>query len=260
MKRTTLAALAVACVAASALTGSAFSRGTAPTLRGVVGPGYTISLKKAGKRESTFSSSSSMRGWITGRNATCAPEFGADDFLELVQGPVEVVVDNRVVELRLECELALGDVQTLVDLALALGRAGTKPPFELLRARGGDEDDNAVLHAVAHGERAARLDLEQRRGAVGDDPAQLGPKRARAVALAPRQLDVLEEAALGEAPIELLFRDEPVVAPVVLAGPPRARGRGDGQLQLRHPLRQAPRERAFPLAGCAGDDEDRPSG
>ncbi|HYX88549.1 MAG TPA: hypothetical protein VE753_04205 [Gaiellaceae bacterium] len=54
MKRTTLAALAVACVAASALTGSAFSRGTAPTLRGVVGPGYTISLKKAGKRVTTL--------------------------------------------------------------------------------------------------------------------------------------------------------------------------------------------------------------
>ena len=59
MKRTTLAALAVACAAALALAGSAFSHGTAaPTLKGVVGPGFSISLKKAGKRVTTLKAGS----------------------------------------------------------------------------------------------------------------------------------------------------------------------------------------------------------
>src|SRR5437773_363024 len=59
-----------------------------------------------------------MRGWITGRNATCAPELSADDSLELVEGALEIVVDDLVMELRLERELALRDVEALVDLAL----------------------------------------------------------------------------------------------------------------------------------------------
>src|SRR6266536_3615125 len=144
-----------------------------------------------------------MRGWITGRNATCGSELAADDSLELVQSPVEIVVDDRVVELRLQRELALGDVEPLVDLALALGRPGAEPPLELFLARSGHEDDDARGNAVADLERATRLDLEQRRAAASGDPVELRPERAGAVSLAPGELDVLEEAALGEAPVEI---------------------------------------------------------
>ena len=51
MPRKALAILVVLAVAALAVAGAAFSRNSAtPTLKGVVGPGYTISLKKGGKK------------------------------------------------------------------------------------------------------------------------------------------------------------------------------------------------------------------
>jgi plastocyanin len=55
MKRMTLTVLAVAAVAALVPAASAFSSGASTsTLRGVVGPGFSISLKKAGKRVTTL--------------------------------------------------------------------------------------------------------------------------------------------------------------------------------------------------------------
>jgi hypothetical protein len=43
--------VAVACAAALTVAGTAFSRSAStPTLKGVVGPGFTISLKKGGKK------------------------------------------------------------------------------------------------------------------------------------------------------------------------------------------------------------------
>ena len=50
------AAIAVACIAAAlAVTNAAFSSSSStPTLKGVVGPGYTISLKKGGKKVKTL--------------------------------------------------------------------------------------------------------------------------------------------------------------------------------------------------------------
>jgi plastocyanin len=51
MRTMTFAAFALACVAALVLAEAAFSRGSStPTLKGVVGPGYSISLKKAGTK------------------------------------------------------------------------------------------------------------------------------------------------------------------------------------------------------------------
>ena len=50
MKRKSLAALAVPATAALVAAGAAFSgSSTTPRLKGVVGPGFTISLKKAGR-------------------------------------------------------------------------------------------------------------------------------------------------------------------------------------------------------------------
>jgi hypothetical protein len=50
MPRKALVLLAVLAATALALAGTALSRSsTTPTLKGVVGPGFTISLKKAGK-------------------------------------------------------------------------------------------------------------------------------------------------------------------------------------------------------------------
>ena len=57
--------------------------------------------------------------------------------------------------------------------------------------------------------------------------------------------------------LESLGRDEPVLAPVLLAGSLVARRCGDGELDLGHPFEQHLLERAFAGAGSAGDDEDQ---
>ena len=55
MNRKAAAVLAICIGVALAVAGAAFSRSSAtPTLKGVVGPGYTISLKKGGKKVKTL--------------------------------------------------------------------------------------------------------------------------------------------------------------------------------------------------------------
>ena len=55
MKKKYLAMLAIALVAALVYAATAFSTSSStPTLKGVVGPGYTISLKKGGKKVKTL--------------------------------------------------------------------------------------------------------------------------------------------------------------------------------------------------------------
>src|SRR5205085_12231683 len=111
-----------------------------------------------------------------------------------------------------------------------LGAASSQAPLLLLRTRSGDEDRHASGNAVADRQRPGRLELEEWRASRSCDPVELGPQRSRAVALAPREVDVLEELALAEAPVELLPRDEPIVAAVDLAGAAIARRRRDREL------------------------------
>jgi hypothetical protein len=55
MNKKAAAAVVFVMAVALALAGAAFSRGTStPTLKGVVGPGFTISLKKGGKKVKTL--------------------------------------------------------------------------------------------------------------------------------------------------------------------------------------------------------------
>jgi hypothetical protein len=55
MNRKVAAVLVIVMAAALAAAGAAFSRSSAtPTLKGVVGPGYTISLKKGGTKVKTL--------------------------------------------------------------------------------------------------------------------------------------------------------------------------------------------------------------
>src|SRR6476469_5390042 len=68
-------------------------------------------------------------------HGTCTVECAADNLLQLAHGPLPVVVHDGVVELRRELELLLSDVEPLVDLALALGRARPLPPRARGRAR-----------------------------------------------------------------------------------------------------------------------------
>lgn len=55
MNKKAAAVLGLCIAAALVATGTAFSRGSStPTLKGVVGPGFTISLKKGGKKVKTL--------------------------------------------------------------------------------------------------------------------------------------------------------------------------------------------------------------
>ena len=82
---------------------------------------------------------------------------------------------------------------------------------------------------------------------------ELGAQRAVAAA---GVLGVLEEVALDDAAVELGVVEEVVVRAVLLPRARRARGRGDGELELGHALEQRADERALADPGGAGDDED----
>src|SRR5262245_5354059 len=138
-----------------------------------------------------------MRGWITGGHATCRCERAAHNSLQLLQRTVDLVVDDRVTELRPERELARCDVEPLVDLALALGGTRAEPLLERLAAGSGHEDGHRGRHSVAHCQRPACLDLQEGRVAVGGYAVELGPERPRPVAVAPGKLDPLQEVARG---------------------------------------------------------------
>src|SRR5215208_2307267 len=199
-----------------------------------------------------------MRGWIMGGHGTCAVHRPADDLLELRHRPLAVVVDDRVVKLGREGRLLLRDVEPLVDLALALGRPQAQAALPLLAARRGDEDRDRRGDAVANRECAAGLDLEHRRLPLSRDALELGPERPRAVALTPGELDPLEEVALLQPAVELLVREEPVVAAVLLAGPHRPRRPGDRERELGDALHQKLGQRALALTGSSGEDENGP--
>jgi len=67
---------------------------------------------------------------------------------------------------------------------------------------------------------------------------------------------VLEEGPLGDAPLELVGRQEVVVDAVELAGAPASRRRGDGDLEVRKAGKDALDERPLPRARWSRDDDD----
>ena len=68
---------------------------------------------------------------------------------------------------------------------------------------------------------------------------------------------MLEEVACGESLIELLVRDEPVLAAVLLSFAALPGRRGNGQLELGQLGQQGALEGALAGARGPGDDEDR---
>ena len=107
-----------------------------------------------------------------------------DDRDEFVDGPVEVVVLDDVVEqARLE-QLALGQVEPLADLPGALGRALAQPALEL-GARCGDEDGDDAGQLLGDLERALGLELEDGDPPLAADPLDL--RRAACRSAGPRR-------------------------------------------------------------------------
>src|SRR5207245_2231950 len=98
------------------------------------------------------------------------------------------------------------------------------------------------------------LELEDADLALVGDALDL--REERPGTLAPRELVVFEELALGEAPVELLVADEVVVDTFDLVRAACARRRRDGELQLGEEVEQALDQRSFAGARLTGDDDD----
>src|SRR3954463_8963808 len=128
--------------------------------------------------ESTLASRSSIFGSIMRLDAsltvcgeqTCCSGYRAGVGLaepadrggDLGRGGVQVVVDDRLVELWLGGQLGRGGGQAQPDLLVGLGGPGAQPPLQLGHARRADEDEVGDVGAL--GDLGADL-----RGAVDVD-------------------------------------------------------------------------------------------
>src|SRR5439155_17402039 len=114
---------------------------------------------------------------------------------QLVDGALEVVVLDHVVEQERLAKLALGEIEPLADLACTLSRPFTQPALELRPRRRHEHGDDAgeLLRDL---ERALRLELEHRDAPFPADPVDLRSKSS--VALAGDVRDVLEKLAVRD--------------------------------------------------------------
>src|SRR4051795_12638782 len=87
-------------------------------------------------------------------------DLSSDDRLQLVDGSLQPVVDDRVGELVGELALLERLGEPFFDLALAFRATGPQPPLELLAVRRRDEDGHAARNSVANRQRAPGLELE----------------------------------------------------------------------------------------------------
>jgi len=128
-----------------------------------------------------------------------------------------------------------------------------QPAAQVGGVRRSDEDQDRLRHRRAHLSRALNLDLQDHRETLPEPPVDRLPERSVEVAAVGR---VLQEVARGHALVELLRGEEVVVAPVLLAGPRRARGRRHRQLEPGHALQQLGDQRPLAHPRRARDDKD----
>jgi hypothetical protein len=109
-------AILAACVtAALAAAGAAFSQGTStPTLKGVVGPGYTISLKMGGKKVKTLragkykiviSDRSSIHNFTLERERPTSPKIEKHITSTAFTGPKTIVMTLKPGSWRAYCSI-----------------------------------------------------------------------------------------------------------------------------------------------------------
>src|SRR5262249_38823135 len=188
----------------------------------------------------------------------CGLELPLDDAQKLVRSALDVVVDDHVVELVLLLQLALRSLEPLLDLPTALRRPRPEPALELRERRRLHEDRRAVVDLALDRERPLGLEGGARSFPRRADPGDLRPQRPGA--LSPFEVDVLEELARFEPPLELLARDEVVVASFLLALAALARRRRDGELELGDARKDGAFECSLAGTRRAGYDDDRLTG
>src|SRR3954470_1317119 len=140
---------------------------------------------------------------------------------QLVGGPGHVVVDHHGVELPGGVQLRLCDGQPALLHLRRLGPAAGQPAHQRRPGRRGEEDQLRLRRPRAHLARALQLDLQQSRRPGRETLTDRGGGGAVTVACV---LGPLEQAVLGDQPVEVLVGDEVVVDPVHLAGTAGPRG------------------------------------
>jgi len=174
------------------------------------------------------------------------------DRVQLPEGALEVVVDHHVIQLWPVPHVGGGVLQPALDHVFRVGAAAAQPAFEL-RARGRQyEDRTAFGQRAAYLLRALPVDLEDQVLPLGERGLDRAARRPVAVVEDAR---VLEELAPSGHRLELVLRDEEVVAAVGLVRALPARRVGDGELQRRHARHQRADERRLARAGGRRNDE-----
>ena len=181
----------------------------------------------------------------------------SDDFLELAERAVDVVVDDHGGRTR-----PPGSAARRARSRRSSISPSPRSPARAAAARSPRSVGASTKIVTAPGtlrftsSAPCGLEVEERDPALGLDAVDLGAERPASAA--PRNVDVLEEVPGGDLLREVLGRDEPVLAAVLLAlAATRARRRGDRELEVRHLRQQRLFERAFAGTRGPGDDEDR---
>src|SRR5690606_39248488 len=181
-----------------------------------------------------------------------AQPAGGEDRAHLVDGGVEVFVDDDVVELVVVGHLLARRGQAPGHDFLAVLPALAHALVQRLARWRQDEHAHRPRHQRTHLARALPVDLQQHVAALGQARLDRLLRRALPVAVHQRMLE--EVAGLDHAR-ELLARDEVVVLGVALARPRITRGVGDRQADVRVARQAGVDDAGFPGTGRRGDDE-----
>ena len=183
------------------------------------------------------------RSWP--RDGTYTRDFTLDEGRQGRSRALQIVVSHHVPEAMRLLELRAGELDALLDLPGALGRALAKPPFELVDV-GSDEDRYAPRDVALHGERTVELELED---ADVSSWAMRSISERNVPYRRPETYGTHSRNSSSRPPRELVVGEEPVVTTVDLARALRTRRRRHGDLEPGHPLEQAPDQRPLPRTG-----------
>jgi hypothetical protein len=175
-----------------------------------------------------------------------------DDRCKRLCGARPIVVLDHVVEVVRFFELLARLAQPILDHAGALRGAIAEPAFQLLDRRC-HEHRHSTVDAAFDPVGALRLELEERGLACRPQAVDLASQRPVAV---PDEVDVLQEFARLDPPVEFVTVEEPVVGPVLLARSLLAPRRPERERELGETRQDQLDQRALARTGRTGDDED----
>src|SRR5208337_316214 len=177
------------------------------------------------------------------------------DCRQLVNRPLQVVVDQMYVVTLGQLELPPGVGQPPLDRCLVIGAPGPQPLLEHLQTGRPHEDQEGARHFLTHLNPPLHVDHQDHAGSLRQCLAHRLGRCSVAMAMHLGRLEKLVTDVL-----ELLGRQKDIVAARKFAGARRTRGGGDRNFPAQAgPLEQALDQRALARARWTGKD-DEPAG